>query len=168
MKKTLLKLLAAVGISPRSQTHFANIGEGTYDRGYKPMIADTVWTNPQTATNAAAARFTLVIVGAHPGSCAIGAANTEIPLGITLDQPTDSNLDVPVNVALLGIASGDIRATLGGTVAYGDELQSNGDGTVIKAIVTTGTWYVIGRAMMAGVAGDVIEVLHCYPQKRTY
>ena len=44
-------------------------------------------------------------------------------------------------------------------------LQSNGDGTAIKLLTTTGTFYNLGRALMAGVSGDVIEFAHTFPLK---
>jgi hypothetical protein len=58
-----------------------------------------------------------------------------------------------------------LKVALGGTVAAGDMLQSNGDGTAIKLLTTTGTFYNIGRALQAGVAGDIIEFQHSFPLK---
>ena len=70
-----------------------------------------------------------------------------------------------VNVALLGCANGTLKVVLGGSVNAGDLLQSNGDGTAIKLLTTTGTFYCIGRALMSGVSGDTIEFAHCFPLK---
>lgn len=151
--KRLFGFLPGVRFTP--QVHFANIAEGTAGTGNKSYIADAAIPN----------RFSLVIIGSVATNCAIGAANTEIPLGITTDSVATADLDVPVNVAILGAANGTMRCTLGGTVAAGDFLQSNGDGTVITLKATTGTWYNIGRALMAGVSGDVIEFAHCVPIK---
>ncbi len=70
-----------------------------------------------------------------------------------------------VNIALLGVANGTLKVALGGTVAAGDMLQSNGDGTASKLLTTTGTFYNVGRALQAGVAGDIIEFQHSFPLK---
>ena len=68
-------------------------------------------------------------------------------------------------MALLGVAPGTLKVVLGGTVAAGDMLQSNGDGTAIKLLTTAGTFYNVGRALQAGVAGDLIEFQHTFPLK---
>jgi hypothetical protein len=86
-------------------------------------------------------------------------------LGVCTDSVETSNLEVAVNVALLGNATGTLKVVLGGTVTAGDFLQSNGDGTAIKLLTTTGTFYNIGRALQSGVAGDTIEFMHTFPLK---
>lgn len=134
------------------QVQFANIGEGTADRGFKSYFGD-----------AAIARYNLVKQGSDDFHVATSAANTDIPLGVTTDSADATALDVPVTVAVFGAAAGTLRVVLGGTVAAGDFLQSNGDGTALKLKATTGSWYKIGRALIAGVAGDTIEFSPCMP-----
>jgi hypothetical protein len=152
--QTLTRLLPH---APRTTQHitFANIGEGSAATGNKSYLPDT----------AIAARFNLVILGSAATNITPSSANTDIPLGICTDAPDSTLLDVPVNVAILGCANGTLKVVLGGTVAAGDLLQSNGDGTAIKLLTTTGTFYAIGRALMAGVAGDTIEFAHTFPLK---
>ena len=134
---------------------FANIGEGSAATGNKSYLPDAAIAN----------RFNLVIIGSSQNNITPSAANTDIPLGVCTDAPDSTLLDVPVNVALLGCANGTLKVVLGGTVNAGDFLQSNGDGTAIKLLTTTGTFYSIGRALMAGVAGDTIEFAHSFPLK---
>ncbi len=149
------RLLHSSSRAPRPAVQFANIGEGSHWSGNKSYLPDTAMTN----------RFNLVIIGSSQNNITPSAANTDMPLGVCTDSPESTNLDVPVNVALLGCANGTLKVVLGGTVNAGDLLQSNGDGTAIKLLTTTGTFYVIGRALMAGVAGDTIEFAHCFPTK---
>jgi len=134
---------------------FANIGEGQHPTGNKSYLPDTAIAN----------RNNLVIIGSSQYNITPSAANTDLPLGVCTDSPDATILDVPVNVALLGCANGTLKVVLGGTVNAGDLLQSNGDGTAIKLLTTTGTFYSIGRALMAGVAGDTIEFAHSFPLK---
>jgi hypothetical protein len=137
----------------RRKTYFANIAEGTRPTGNFTKLTDT----------AIGTRNFLVKIGSDSDHVAASAANTDIPLGVCTDEaPASEEL---VNVALLGVANGTLRVVLGGTVAAGDMLQSNGDGTAIKLLTTTGTFYNIGRALQAGVSGDVIEFAHTFPLK---
>jgi hypothetical protein len=140
------------GQSLRPEVQFCNIAEGTADTGKKSYIPD-----------AAIARYNLVKQGSDDVHVAASAANTDIPLGVTTDSADASNLDLPITVAVFGAVAGTQRVVLGGTVAAGDFLQSNGDGTALKLKTTTGSWYKIGRALMAGVAGDTIEFAPCMP-----
>lgn len=140
------------GKRSRAIVQFANIAEGTADRGLKSYIPD-----------AAIARYNLVKQGSDDVHVAASAANTDIPLGVTTDSADAANLDLPITVGVFGAVAGTQRVVLGGTVAAGDFLQSNGDGTALKLKTTTGSWYKIGRALMAGVAGDTIEFAPCMP-----
>ena len=150
----LLALRVIETLRPR-KVLFANIAEGQSGTGNKSYLPDVAITN----------RFNLVIIGSSQNNITPSAANTDNPLGICTDAPDSTILDVPVNVALLGCANGTLKVVLNGTVNAGDSLQSNGDGTAIKLLTTTGTFYNIGRALMAGVAGDTIEFAHTLPLK---
>jgi hypothetical protein len=149
--KTALRALRPGG----ARAAFANIGEGSHGTGNKSYLPDTAIAN----------RFNLVIIGSSQNNITPSSANTDIPLGICTDAPDATLLDVPVNVALLGCANGTLKVVLGGTVTAGNFLQSNGDGTAIALLTTTGTFYNIGRALMSGVAGDTIEFAHTLPLK---
>jgi hypothetical protein len=141
--------------SQRARVSFANIAEGSARSGNKSYLPD----------NPIASRFNLVILGSSPNNITPSAANTDFPLGVCTDSADSANLDVPVNVAVLGCANGTLKVVLGGNVNAGDLLQSNGDGTAIKLLTTTGTFYAIGRALMTGIAGDTIEFAHAFPLK---
>jgi hypothetical protein len=134
---------------------FANIAEGSAATGNKSYLPDIAIAN----------RHTLVIIGSAATSVTPSAANTDIPLGVCTDAAESTSLDVPVSVAILGSANGTLKVVLGGNISAGDFLQSNGDGTAIKLLTTTGTFYNIGRALMAGSAGDTIEFAHTFPLK---
>jgi hypothetical protein len=135
------------------RANFANIAEGAHTSGNITKLSDA----------ALATRFFLVKIGSDSDHVAASAANTDIPLGVCTDEaPAAEEL---VNVALLGVANGTSKITLGGTVAAGDMLQSNGDGTAIKLLTTTGTFYNVGRALQSGVSGDTIEFQHTFPLK---
>lgn len=55
------------------------------------------------------------------------------------------------------VVAGTALATAGGTVAVGDPLKVHT--TVTQVVAQGGTGTIIGRALSAGSAGDVIEVL---------
>lgn len=137
----------------RPKVYFANIAEGQAREGNKSYLSDV----------AIASRFSVVILGSSQYNITPSAANTDIPLGICTDAPDATNLDVPVNVAVLGAAKGTQKVLLSGTVNHGDMLQSNGDGGAITLKTTSGSWYIIGRALKDGVAGDIIEFTPSFP-----
>jgi hypothetical protein len=150
---TLARLVAARRhLHPRVE--FANIAEGTADHGHKSYLTDA----------ALATRYALVIAGSDVNHVAVGAANTEIPLGICTDESAAA--EELVNVNVFGAVSGTQRGAAGGNIAVGDLLQSNGDGTIIKLKTTSGIWYIIGRALQAAVAGDTFEFTPSFPIQR--
>ena len=134
---------------------FANIGEGQSSTGCKSYFPDAALAN----------RFMIVKIGSDQYHCAATAATTDIPLGIAMDSADAANLDVPINIGLLGCMTGTGKVLLGGTVAAGDFLATGAAGTAVIMPTTTGTWYRIGRALSAGVSGDVIEFAHEVPGK---
>lgn len=140
----------------KRKVYFANIAEGQAGEGNKSYLPDV----------AIASRFNVVILGSSQYNITPSAANTDIPLGICTDAPDANNMDVPVNVAVLGAAKGTQKVLLSGTVNHGDMLQSNGDGGAITLKTTTGSWYIIGRALRDGVAGDTIEFAPSFPLLR--
>lgn len=52
------------------------------------------------------------------------------------------------------------KVLLGGTVAIGTILTVNSEGAAVKE---SGTGIIVGVALEAGVAGDIVEVLVCVP-----
>jgi len=132
---------------------FGNIAEGSHATGNVAKLTDGAIAN----------RNSLVKTGSDSDHIAASAANTDIPLGICTDEAAGA--EELVNIAVLGSANGTLKVILGGTVNAGDMLQSNGDGTAVKLLTTTGTFYNIGRALQGGVSGDVIEFAQTFPLK---
>lgn len=70
----------------------------------------------------------------------------------------EGSIDDPGNGTVLGaitVCKANGKVILGGTVAPGDQLTSD---AAAKAIATTtGGNFVFGRAVEAGVAGDIVE-----------
>lgn len=87
------------------------------------------------------------------GLVTIHGAVTDVPMGIIQGNPAASGV---VGIRVSGIS----KVKAGGTIAIGDFVGSNGDGTV-KTIVpgTDTTIYVIGIALSGGASGDTISVL---------
>jgi len=134
---------------------FANIAEGQHGSGNVTFLADTSLVS--------AVRFLPVKTGSDSAHVAVTTANTEIPKGICTDSA--NAIGDPVNVAVFGEAKGTLKGVLVGTVAVDDELCVAATG-LTKIPTTTWTGYVVGRAMQAGVSGDVVEFAHCFPMLR--
>lgn len=67
-----------------------------------------------------------------------------------------------VTVALLGSTQGSVRMSAGGTIAAGDWVQQDSDGQVVTD-AGSGSRVIVGQALEAGVAGDLIEVAPIAP-----
>lgn len=102
--------------------------------------------------DAACARGLAVKPGAG-GAEYVQKATAEADKCIGICQNTITAADEEGEVALPG---GGAVAKLGGTVAFGDELASTTDGSLIK--VSAANKIVIAVAMQAGVSGDLIPV----------
>lgn len=155
----LLAVLSCIGLAvlyfkkPSGRVRLANIGEGSHGSGQKTFLNDA----------AISGRFQVVKRGSDDAHIAIVAAATDVPLGICKDE--SSSTGVPLNVAIFGQTGSTNKVLLGGTVALNDELSSS-NGTAIKLPTATGTYYPFGRALMAGVLGDVIEFASDTPVAR--
>lgn len=88
-----------------------------------------------------------------PDHVVLAGANGTGAIGVTLDQAAAGQT---ISVRLRS-ASGTLSVKLGGTVAVGDAITSNGSGLGITT-VTAGD-QVVGYATQAGASGDVIEVI---------
>lgn len=100
---------------------------------------------------AAIGPYLIVKAGTAAMSCVVATAATDKLLG------TSDELSTPVG-DVCDVAVGSVpKVTLGGTVAAGDALTSNGSGQAI-ATTTTGN-RIIGYAETPGVSGDVITYL---------
>lgn len=92
--------------------------------------------------------YRIAIFGSEDGYAAIAAGATVPMLGITGELgATEAGKRVDV------YTSGTQRVYYGGTVAAGNMLTSDANGAAITT--TTGGDHVVGRARIAGVAGDI-------------
>ena len=64
------------------------------------------------------------------------------------------------DVAIIGTFDGILRVMASGTIAVGDKLKVD-DGGTVSAYVDSGT--VIGVALQAGAAGELVEAALCAP-----
>lgn len=101
--------------------------------------------------SAAIPAFTVVKGGADKSHVSPASAATDKVIGIAQNEVTASGDTVEV-----AIQGGGAKAKLGGTVAFGDFLASNGSGALVAT--TTADDNVIAQAMQSGVSGDVIGV----------
>lgn len=97
------------------------------------------------------ARGKAVKIGSDKEHVAIGAANTDDCIGITLDEVVAS--DDLVEVCRVG---GGALAKLGENVVAGKNLVSHTDGTLVKANASGDR--VIAVALQDGSSGDLIDV----------
>jgi hypothetical protein len=67
-----------------------------------------------------------------------------------------------VTVALLGSVEGTVPMCAGGAISAGDWVQQDSDGQVVTD-AGTGSRVIVGQALEAGVAGDIIEVAPIAP-----
>jgi len=99
---------------------------------------------------AAITAFTLVKHGTVDGNALIAAAVGDKIIGVSTDIAAAIN--ERVDVILEGIAD----VLYGGTVARGDLLTTDGTGRAVTAAPAAGVNNsVIGRALIAGVVGDI-------------
>lgn len=102
----------------------------------------------------AIAAYSIVKAGANDYDVLQAAAATDKPLGVTTELA--AVLGERVDVVLGGIV--DVK--INGTVTRGDPICSDASGLGVTAAPVAGTNNgVIGRAVISGVAGDIVPVL---------
>jgi hypothetical protein len=147
-------LASALRIDRRTHYEFANIAEGTYPTGCITKLADAALTR----------RHLVVKIGTDINHVAINTAS-DIPLGVADDEAAAAEDDV--NVQLLGQKEGTILMVAGAAITAGAFLVGTASGKVITLPGSTGTYYIIGRALTAAAAdGDEINVAHSFPTQR--
>ena len=143
------------------QMVFANIGEGVHgdvNGGFSKL--------PDAAI---ATRYLFAKPGSDADHAAI-AGHTDIPYGIfqdtTLQVGGADDLTLPVAVRPMGAASSTRLVAINSTVALGDFLVPDDNGYAKTLPGASGTYYICGRALQAGQAGDTIEMDPCVPVQR--
>lgn len=110
-------------------------------------------TKTYEADGAVTARA-IVKAGSTGGTVAVATAGTDAILGVAERLDTDDG--DRVDVIHFGIA----EVVLGGTVAFGAPLTAGTAGKAVAAAPAAGVnARVVGTALCAGVAGDIIDVL---------
>lgn len=71
------------------------------------------------------------------------------------------------DVAILGVFDGVLRGKTSGTVAVGNKLVVDSDGKVKALPATAGTYTVVGIALQAGVADELVEFAPMAPASVT-
>lgn len=107
----------------------------------------------------------LIKIGADANHVIQCSATTDIPLGVIQISAAVGSEDSVV-YAPFGSSAGQLRVELGGTVSFGDFLQTDANGKATALLGAAGTYYIIGRALQAGVSGDVINFDPCVATQR--
>ena len=68
------------------------------------------------------------------------------------------------DVAILGTFDGVLRGKAQGTIAVGNKLAVHSDGTLKALPATAGTYTVVGVALQAGVADELVEFAPMKPE----
>lgn len=151
----ILGLVAWITARPRGSqlTALANVAEGRWCGG-KTYLADA----------ALATRYLLAKIGSDSGHIA-AAGTADIPLGIVTDEAAAA--EDPVNVAVFGTTEGSQLVVASAAIAAGDMIVSAASGKVRTLPATTGTYYIIGRAVTAAAAdGDLVQITPSFPIQR--
>lgn len=144
----VLALTAWIASRPRgSQINaLANVGEGNWG-GLKSYLTDAV----------IGTRYLVGKLGSDAEHIAV-AVHGDIPLGVITDEAGGAN--EPVTVQLLGSHPGTVKVVADAAIAAGAfVVLATTAGRVRTLPGTTGTYYIIGRALTAaGAAGDELTV----------
>lgn len=155
----LLAVLSCIGFAVlvrrarREGMILSNIGESTHADGNMTKLSDAANTT----------RFVFGKAGTDAAHVAVAGAG-DLTYGIITDEAAAA--EFPLNVRLHGQGGGTRKVTLGGTVAFMDEIVPTTGGVGLKLPTASGTYYPCARALAAGVSGDVIEVMSYVPVAR--
>lgn len=123
----------------------ANIAEGTHAGGCVTRKTDGAITT----------RFLLAKVGSD-GDHVTTAGVSDIPIGVIEDEAAAAE-DL-VNVRMWGSSDRTCKAVSSAAIAVGDMIVAAASGQVRTLPGTTGTYYIIGRALQAAAgANETIE-----------
>ena len=92
------------------------------------------------------------------------AAVTDLPFGLLVNAEAAGTVNT---VALGGAFAGTAQAKLSGAVAQDAVLQLAADGSVVTDVGAGTARVIVGRALEAGVAGDLIQVTLTFPTPRS-
>lgn len=150
--KVRLMILSLLWPACRNSILAANVAEGTH-KGAVTRLADAVISTKNL----------VVKIGSDEDHIA-AAGVSDIPLGVCTDE-ADAIGD-EVNVNLLGSAQETQLGVASGAIAAGDMIVPGAGGTVRTLPASSGTYYIIGRALKAAADGGNVEFDPCLPVQR--
>lgn len=131
----------------------ANIAEG-FAPSSKTYLTD----------GAISTRFLLAKIGSDSSHVTLAGVN-DVPLGVIADEAAVA--EDAVAVRLFGLQSEGGIGVAGAAISAGDLLVPAANGKMRTLPGTSGTYYVIGRALKAaGADGDPIEFVPSFPVQR--
>ena len=149
----LVAFAAFHAFRPKRRVEFANIGEGQVG-GKKSYLSDAAITT----------RYLVVKIGSDANHIAL-AGTADIALGVASDEA--SAAEELVNVLLLGSQDQTVKVIAAAAITAGDFVVTAASGQVRTLPATTGTYYIIGRALnAAGAQGDTVEIDPSFPIQR--
>lgn len=95
---------------------------------------------------------------------AVSSSANDIPLGICPDEASAAEKYVPVY--LFGAHEGTMTGVANANIANGAMLVSAGNGKLQTLPAAPGTYYIIGRALEASLAGGDVRFAHSFPVQR--
>ena len=157
LRASVVTALTFLFHAPRGFAHgmaLANINEGVHEGGRITKKADA----------AISTRHLVVKIGSDANHIAV-AGTGDIALGVCQDEP--SAAEELAAVQLLGCAGRTVTMVASAAISAGALVVTAASGKIRTLPGTTGTYYVIGRALeAAGADGDPIEVEPCFPTQR--
>ena len=133
----------------------ANVAEGQSLTGLKTYISDSTFGT----------RYRLGKTGSAATNVAIINAATDKPRSVVTDEGVSGDA---VTCAMLGATVGTLKIAINSTVAEGDTLTPDATGYGRTLPTADGTYWIFGTALQAGVAGDIIEFVPCFPRQIQY
>ena len=140
---------ALSAVIPKGARLFSNeFPCGVHENGVVTYQSDTALTP----------RYSVVKLGSDDTHVVVTTANTEIPIGIAIDETTAAA--GYATVQLFGAIKGTVRMIASTTITAGAFVVCTAAGQVMPLPTSGGaTVYIIGRALHgASAQGDVIEV----------
>lgn len=150
MKSIIMALLWA---GSRNSIVTANIAASIYPCGKKTYLLDA----------AVSSKFLVGKAGTDEDHIAVCGAS-DVPKGIITDEGAIGD---PVNVELFGAGEDTGIGIASGTIAADDRLVPAASGGVKTLPATSGTYWIIGRAIKAAADTKPVEYVKCFPYQVT-
>lgn len=149
IKMMLMSLLWPVG---RRSILAANIAEGQWEGGRKTYLLDAAVTSKQLVAKPGTDADHIAVCGV-----------SDIPKGVITDE---GDIGEPVNVNLFGAARATELGVASGAIAADDFIVPGAAGAVRTLPASSGTYYIIGKALEAAADGKPVQYVPCMPTQR--